>query len=342
MVDEHPLPLVYERWLHSLLGRSNPQEPRATCDDCAMCPRPEEPREAAATYFEPDTKCCSFMPELPNHVVGRILADVSPENEPGRASTLARIRAGTAVTPLGLGSAPTERARCPHLVDGDRGARCGIHAHRNSACATWFCKHDRGEIGRSFWRATHRFLAAIEASLARHCLGVLDVGEESLALLIATQRTVEEVPYDPATQRPGLLWGRWASREPEFFVACAELVEPLSLAEVLAIGGPEVRLAATLLERAAAVLVEDAPLVQLRMGRLHQQAATAGVRRVATYSPLDPLDLPVDLLDVLHHFDGRPVAAVLQDLAENAGIELDEALVRKLVDFRVLEPPETP
>jgi hypothetical protein len=66
-----------------------------------------------------------------------------------------------------------------------------------------------------------------------------------------------------------------------------------------------------------------------------------GACQVATYSPYDPLRLPSTLVGVLPAFDGRPLEQVLQTLAREEQIVLDDAFIRKLVDFEMLAvPPE--
>jgi hypothetical protein len=57
---------------------------------------------------------------------------------------------------------------------------------------------------------------------------------------------------------------------------------------------------------------------------------------------LDPLDAPESVLQLLQYFDGRPTADALALIAAERGVTLDAALVRKLVDFKLLVPPETP
>ena len=58
--------------------------------------------------------------------------------------------------------------------------------------------------------------------------------------------------------------------------------------------------------------------------------------RISTYSLYDPIDLPQLLVNVLHHFDGRTTREVLQTILDEEEIELEETLVRKLVDFDIL------
>jgi hypothetical protein len=132
--------------MDALLAGTIPSETEATCDDCAMCAAGGAQR-GDAYFFRPDVKCCSFVPNLPNFLVGRILADADPHLAAGRASVEARSEAGMAVTPLGLGQPPAYRVlydrgapaafgrsrtlRCPHFLD-DGVGRCAIWRHRNS------------------------------------------------------------------------------------------------------------------------------------------------------------------------------------------------------------------
>src|SRR5258706_6959334 len=95
-----PLPPLYAAWIDQLLGGSIPQETDATCDDCAMLPDVGQTPEASGVFFNPETKCCSYVPQLPNYLVGRILNDNDPAFARGRASVETRLNAGVAVSPL--------------------------------------------------------------------------------------------------------------------------------------------------------------------------------------------------------------------------------------------------
>src|SRR5262245_2433326 len=162
-----PLPARYAAWMDQLLGPI-PNEPKATCHDCAMCAPPgstvatDSPKEVV--FYDPQVKCCSYTPILWNFLVGDLLADQSAEAVIGRATVERRIEAGVAVTPLGLDRPPsyfalyqhiskafgrTHTMRCPHFID--EGGLCGVWRHRESTCVTWFCKHERGGVGKAFW-----------------------------------------------------------------------------------------------------------------------------------------------------------------------------------------------
>jgi hypothetical protein len=219
------LPPLYARWASEFLGGAIPAESAATCNDCAMLSGERgTARPAAAPFFNPDTKCCTYLPGLPNFLVGRMLADDSPEFARGRATLEARLTAGTAVSPRGIGRDAAYdllyvtrgkslfgRARsmlCPHYFD-EGGGPCGIWRHRAAVCATWFCKYVRGAVGQRFWQALHRRLSAVEGELSVWCA-----------------RQLGEL-------------GEWSGREREFFQECARLVEALHWRDVERICGPD-------------------------------------------------------------------------------------------------------
>jgi len=62
----------------------------------------EEPPKVDVLSFHPYLKCCTYLPELANFLVGRILDDQNPELSTGKTTIEARIRAGIAVSPLDL------------------------------------------------------------------------------------------------------------------------------------------------------------------------------------------------------------------------------------------------
>ncbi len=58
---------------------------------------------------------------------------------------------------------------------------------------------------------------------------------------------------------------------------------------------------------------------------------------VVTYSPYDPIGVPSLLVTVLHVFDGRPTAVILDGLRQERGLALDGALLQELLDWGLLQ-----
>lgn len=348
--------------MDQLLAGPLPQERDATCDECAMLATDEAVEQPSSTiFFNPQTKCCSYIPSIPNYLVGRILADEDASFAAGRGSVEERLRAGVCVSPLGVDAPPNFQAlygqsgdtlfgrsltlRCPHYL-AEAGGRCGVWKHRASVCATWYCKHERGETGLRFWRTMHQLLSTVEQSLARWCVLELEIGTEALAELFplakpsgkpnAIDARALDGAADPARSRA--LWGEWAGRDTAFYRECARLVDALDWSGVTAICGAEVKVFARLVRDAYALLTSAELPERFKVGALRIVGMNHDTCTVTTYSNYDPLDVPKQLLEVLGYFDGRPAREALSAIEEVAGLRLDRTLVRKLVDFGVLTP----
>lgn len=63
--------------------------------------------------------------------------------------------------------------------------------------------------------------------------------------------------------------------------------------------------------------------------------------RVTTYSSLDPVEVPNIVMALLQYFDGRPTNDAVNAIAVKTGIRLEPALIRKMVDFGLLIPPDS-
>ena len=356
MTPSGSLPPLYADWIDDLLGAPIPDETNATCLDCAMVVSGEP--NAAEGGFNPQTKCCTFLPELWNFLVGGVLLDESPEAARGRATVEARLDAGVAVTPLGLGRSSTYKLlyehggaqtfgqsramRCPHYLH-EQGGLCGVWRHRESTCATWFCKHVRGAVGYDFWEKLHQLLQCAEQSVAGWCLLELGVGTDQFGYLFRSPQAdrgkmlrpsdVDGVATDAELRAA---WGTWRGRERELYRECARLAATLDWPAVLRLGGVRLDIHAQIVRRAYDRLLDmDAPshptvaLVQIT-------PRGAGRVRLATYSGADQLDVSAEVAGVLPYFDGRPRQAALDAIRRSEGLDMDESLVRKLADFGVL------
>jgi hypothetical protein len=360
-----PLPPLYAGWLAELLGGPIPRESRATCDNCVMAAPPgADPNDPRTYYFDPVVKCCTYIPDVPNFLVGRVLSDDDPAAQSGRVTVEKRIRDKVAVTPLGLGQPAvfstlynntsnafgrSHNLRCPHFIE--EGGRCGIWRSRNSVCTTWFCKHVRGDVAQTLWRGSILpLLGALERDLSRWCVLELQIGDEALRHLTAGANwraeddtlTGESIDNRVDERKYGQLWGPWRGRESEFFKQSARLVEGLSWNEVLAIGGPKARANAQLTKQAYGRLASDDIPAALIPGKMQLVQIQHETSRVNTYNEYDPLDVPSVVMAMLHCFDGRPTEEAVASIAARTGIQLDPSLLRKMVDFALLVEPERP
>jgi hypothetical protein len=345
------IPPLYAPWLRDIAGGPIPAETVATCDRCVMLPT-EEPRTSTATFFNPITKCCTYQPTLPNFLAGRILADADPLGAEGRSTLERRIAQRASVSPFGVsagriftlmyvhtreafGRAPA--LKCPHLTDS---GTCGIWRHRPGVCATWYCKHVRGETASRFWRLTNKLLRELETELAIWCTAELHVGAAEFSDLDeerADRPDVAELDGPLDQTRYQRIWGEWAGREEEFYRLCANLVEPLDWQAVQGICSPRVRVLADLVRDAYEHLTSEAIPARLRCGSFQIVDARDGKYWVVSYSGYDPLVMPESLAAVLHYFDGRPTEEALAAILVARNIRIDLSLVRRMVDFGVLQ-----
>ena len=359
VLEAEQLPSLYARWMEEALPGPIPRETNATCETCAMA---AEGLENGQSWFRPDVKCCSYLPELPNFTVGFVLSDPQRASAHGRRSIEERIARGVAVSPLGLAQTPiyallydagiggpspvfgrSRQLRCPHFDEENNGS-CGIWASRNAVCTTYFCKHLRGKVGQVFWNDVKDLLHAAERAVSLWCAVEIGIDADAIRLLIRSAqrndvrsdgRVGRELTdgFDAESLRA---WGLWVGRERDFYVECARRVEALSWSNVLEIGGTYLR------ARASVALSSYQNLRTTRLpDRLYGVRATAQrinaqTAVVQTHSPSDTIVLPVEVLNLLHAFDGRPTSVVVADIAQTHGTELGEDLVQRLVDFDIL------
>src|ERR1044072_6248960 len=137
--SQSPLPPLYDRWMRECLTGPIPNEPRATCHDCAMCAAPgHESGPRDPVFYDPATKCCTYMPLMWNFLTGAVLDDDSVEAAAGRRPVESRIDDGVGLTPLGMERPPVYKLlsshipdpfgrartmRCPHYIE--EGGLCG-------------------------------------------------------------------------------------------------------------------------------------------------------------------------------------------------------------------------
>jgi len=361
------LPPLYAIWFDELLGGEIPAETRATCHDCAMCDSKGEYQKPDSNLFNPQVKCCTYMPRLANYIVGMILLDEDPIMAAGRAAVESRLQTGLAVTPLGLEQPPKSRfiythieprafgraesLLCPYYIN-EQGGLCGIWKYRDGVCSTWFCKYERGAVGRDFWESAKLLLLAVEDDLSQWCALKLEMGEASLDLLLTTQagsgqpRTLPVLKLEDMddlvdSDQQRRIWGNWYGREQEFYRACSELVRPLSWSDVLNICGPKTQARARMVQQMYRRLTSSEIPARLRMGTFTVVEATPEFSRL--YNPgigMDVFRISSRVLHLLPYFNGRPVSESVRQVIDKEGLRFTDELLRRLVDFKILVAAE--
>jgi hypothetical protein len=348
------LPALYETWVAEWLAEPLPQELHANCAECPMV-APDAPAamKPDRLFFDSEVRCCTFCPTLPNFTVGRILSDERDEFEHGRVSTRARVGKAAQANPLVI-EPPLEVAirfdmtphlfgrqkelRCPHL----NGGACGIWPHRIAKCFTYFCKHQRGERAFRLWFALHDVFDCVEHELAQWCaleLGIPPVAIEALGKPGRRDHVVRllEADVGGGVLTPQTLWGEWLGREEDYFAECAKKVAALGWSEVVDICGPRLRALVEVTRQVSSDLHSETLPERLRMASVQVMSITPESCVIHSYHVLDPLTISRRLWELLPRFDGRSWAVVLAEIAEDTGLQLRPELIRKMIDFRILE-----
>ncbi len=359
-------PGLYRDLLPEFLMSEVPEETKATCSSCAMCKSScgqavAEEDESAQNYFRPETKCCTYHPNVPNYLIGAVLADDRPEASEGRRRIEEKIRERVGVTPYGI-NAPAKYSllyqsskeffgrasgmRCPYYVD-EQGGLCSIWRYRESVCSTYFCKHVAGADGRKFWMTLKGYLTLVETQLMRYAAFRLEpeylLGEKHPAEPPARKLTREELEERSPSERDyQKLWGNWVGLEKDFYTECFKIVSSLSKVEVEKILGFDGEASLALLKKyhRAAVfpvlpkklkLNPDLTVKWLRDPVQGDQVALGG------YSELDAVALSVDAFTLLKDFDGQSeVGAVRARWRQEKSTDFADEVLLELAQARVL------
>jgi hypothetical protein len=133
-------------------------------------------------------------------------------------------------------------------------------------------------------------------------------------------------------------WRWWKGSREAFYRATSELVEALDWDDALAIAGIKARMRAR--ESQSRFAAATTTVVPARVRTATYQVISPGERATVIQAPgsMETFQVPSALLPLLVYFDGRETETILVDIKERTGISVTSALVRKLCDFRVLQP----
>jgi hypothetical protein len=342
------LPGIYHPLLPAFFDAKAPEERKATCESCAMCPPSGASAAAGVVYFRPDTKCCTYHPRLPNYLVGAILADASEEMAEGRRRIRAQIAGRTGVSPRWV--APSRRYTlllkasressfgrstallCPYFQE--QGGLCSIWRYRESDCSTFFCKHEGGADGKIFWSGLDSYLRLVEARLSALAIAHLSPSLGEPAPPNGTLSLEELEGRPPTSADYSGYWGSWEGREEALYLACHERVSALRAEELEAIvSAPE------LAEVEAAYRRLTAPVLPERLvlnPDASLQPAADGVLAV-TFSRYEPVLLSPDLHEVLKELrPDEPVADFKARLLRDHAISIPDEMLLGLHQLRVV------
>lgn len=317
------LPALYQRWATELLPGGIPREHVASCMDCVMCESCEPGTHRNPDFFNPDSKCCTHFPDIPNYLVGRAIHADTPGSEvlrnfvdagssPRVAVSLLAVQPSPAVSAHYMHNPETNFGRnadllCPYAIQAKtaEGPLCGIWQHRNAVCSTYFCKHVRGETGHRFWQSIRNLFIEMEEALSWWCIAQL-IPDAGRKVLDAPARDLKHMAI---SLKPDA-WQYWSGTRSDFYEACAALVEALSWEESVALAGTRARLHTDQLLLRYEELISSAFPAHLRVapyGMLFSDDASTTLENTIN---CERLQVPTRLLSLLPYFDGRVLSEV--------------------------------
>jgi hypothetical protein len=344
------LPECYSNFLPSFFASQITVESAATCRNCAMLEKTDS-LSHAPKFFSARTKCCTHHPEIPSYLVGAIISSTDPDHETGRRRMIKRISDKTSITPLGVLRPKkfnlliknssldyfgrSEKLLCPFY---ESSGLCTLSTYWDAVCSTWFCKHNSGEEGMRFWRALRKYLENLERILARYLLLKMDF-RPALPIDESTSLSLQELDdLPPLAEHYDKLWGDWAGREEEFFIASYKEIKGLSQEDFAVIEGVEQKLHLRALEQAYVQMTEHQIPGKLKKNpELSTEKISDDSYLLGGYSPFDPLKVSKRLYDCLDLFDGlKSNLEVVTLCREKLNIKINDEILKKLYQFRVL------
>lgn len=192
---KYQVPRLYEGLLPKDILSFEVKETLATCETCLMA----KPRRKKTPFYEPDLKCCTYYPFLPNFVVGAILSDESRSAPGAVAAIREKIKTRHYSLPLGLVAPPNYQVPFNHRKQNEFGRRpdwlcpyfqpeqqnCGIWRHRGAVCTSFYCQSSFGKKGLRYWDQISNYLTYVEMALMEEALVMLDFSPRQISDLLS-------------------------------------------------------------------------------------------------------------------------------------------------------------
>lgn len=187
---KNTLPPLYHRLFPREILGFEIFETKATCDSCAMA---ADKAKGKVTY-QPDLKCCTFEPYLPNYLVGALL-ESSSTGPDAKRTFKNKISKRKFSLPIGMTASVKYQVAFNHRKPQDFGNRrdwlcpyyskkhnnCGVWKYRGAVCTTFYCKSDFGKRGLKFWANLNDYLTYVEMALMEEVLVHLDFSPRQIS-----------------------------------------------------------------------------------------------------------------------------------------------------------------
>lgn len=347
------LPDLYNGLLPSVFEKEIPKEELATCNNCVMTKK-DAYAHIPGAFFNPNTKCCTYHPAIPNYLLGALFANKDEMFDEGRQRIRKKIEVGVAVRPEGImipslyhlhyrhingrafGNSTT--LLCPYYQEGS----CTIWKFRDSVCSTYFCKSVRGKFGTEFYKEVKNFLTNVQARLSQYCLTELGLPN---AIVNNNQFDSPEYPIKLSAddldgrkneKNYAELWGNWDGKEEDLYIACYEMVSKLTSDQLIEIMGYTAKVNIAHLETLQEAMVN--PIIPKTLSRNRTlEVIPLTENSVAVLEDKNTIELSNRLHEALNYFDGKhPTENVLQSLLDKENVALASELITALYLSNIL------
>jgi len=228
------LPDLYYNIINRQILNLPVKETKATCHNCLRA------RDQRFEYtYNPQLKCCTFIPFLPNYAVGGILS----EKIQGYEIILELIAHRNFILPIGIFPSFKYQAQFLNKKKADFGNdahllcqyydrnlnHCSIWKYRGVVCTTFFCRSDYGVKGLNFWDVLKDYLSYVEMALAEDCLVMKDFSPRDLSdqLDYLNKREFKKNELNKTALTVNeykKYWNGYVDPE-QFYISCYELVK---------------------------------------------------------------------------------------------------------------------
>ena len=233
-IGGHQVPALWQRILpEDFFHLKFPTEHFSSCQSCP---------QIEARGFGASHKCCTYLPLIPNFMMGYALEDNRSASAIRRLiETRYMTLEGSHISPIAYRDSllenarglfgKSEKIRCP-LIDETNGS-CGAYAYRNSVCSTFFCDNLHGAQGSHFWEKVQSLVGQVETAVAQWCMTRLGFDLDRYFMVFENWSQRIDDTYDAKT-------GGWSEcflrelhqdfygKEAEFYRACAKELSDFS------------------------------------------------------------------------------------------------------------------
>lgn len=340
------LPKLYHTFFPDFFENLVPVEVFSDCSNCSMICKGNKSNMALKPFNE-KTKCCTYIPNIPNYLVGNILSEDNTLAQIGKERITNTIEKRTDVTPKGIappkifgllydkfkknGFGHSDKFVCPYYES--ESGNCTVWKYRTSDCSTYFCKYISNEKGKEFWQHLLVYLKHTEQSLIDYAL--LKLNFDSTVLFgIPKELSVEEIDGKTISEADyEKNWKDLKTNEKDFFIASYELIRGLSKKEFASIVGVKGNVFLKRLEYSYQSMMHiPSKLIKNKHAKFEEAVNGEYIVRIDLIDTKFKLDK-----EILEIFDGKKTNEENINSLIDKNIEVDMELIRTLYNYDILQ-----